>query len=108
MTYQTAARQARLALVGDVMLSRSLKPFTEPAYLDLLAMLRGSDLAFANLETVVREPDEGLPNFTMGTPMTTPPTLLEDALPARSVAELATVTAPWPKVVTSPAVSVTA
>ena len=35
-----------------------------------------------------------------------PPVLLEDVLPARSVAVLVTVTAPWPKVVTSPTVSV--
>jgi Bacterial capsule synthesis protein PGA_cap len=31
-----------------------------------------------NLETVVRHPDEGAPNITRGTYMTTPPALLED------------------------------
>ncbi|MFO1269569.1 MAG: CapA family protein [Rubrivivax sp.] len=39
---------------------------------------RGADAAFGNLETVVRERDEGTPNFTQGTPMTTAPRLLED------------------------------
>ncbi|HYF19061.1 MAG TPA: CapA family protein [Ramlibacter sp.] len=78
MTYQTSGRNARLAFAGDVMLSRGLRPFSEPGYQSLLALLRGCDLAFANLETVVRQPEEGHPNFTMGTPMTTPPALLED------------------------------
>lgn len=78
MIYQSQTRNATLALAGDVMLSRSLTPFTEPAYTDMLALLRGCDAAFANLETVVRHPEEGHPNFTMGTPMTTPPALLQD------------------------------
>lgn len=78
MTYQSCQRQASLALVGDVMLSRALRPFREPDYLALVDLVRGCDAAFANLETVVRHPEEGHPNFTMGTPMTTPPALLED------------------------------
>ena len=78
MPYQSQARGARFAFVGDVMLSRSLRPFAEPDYLRLLSLLRDSDLAVANLETVVRHPEEGYPNFTVGTPMTTPPGLLED------------------------------
>lgn len=67
-----------MALVGDVMLSRQLTPYQEPAYLQLVELLRSADVGFANLETVVREPQEGHPNFTLGTPMTTPPKLLED------------------------------
>ena len=78
MSYQSQARRARLAFVGDVMLSRSLRPFAERDYLRLLSLLRDSDLAIGNLETVVRHPEEGYPNFTMGTPMTTPPELLAD------------------------------
>lgn len=78
MAYQSHKRNATLALAGDIMLSRSLKPYTEPAYADMLALLRGCDAGIANLETVVRHPEEGHPNFTMGTPMTTPPALLDD------------------------------
>ncbi len=78
MAYQSQTRSARLVFAGDVMPSRALKPYVEPEYLELLQLLRGSDAAIANLETVVRHPEEGHPNFTMGTPMTTPPALLED------------------------------
>ena len=78
MSYQSEAGNIRMALAGDVMLSRSLKPYLEPDYLALVRMLQGSDIAFANLESVVRTPQEGTPNFTMGTPMTTSPELLQD------------------------------
>jgi poly-gamma-glutamate synthesis protein (capsule biosynthesis protein) len=76
--YQSRTRSARLAFVGDLMPSRSLRPFAEPGYLRLLELLRDNDLAIGNLETVVRHPEEGHPGFTMGTPMTTPPALLDD------------------------------
>ena len=78
MSYQSRSGNACLALAGDVMLSRALRPFREPDYLALVDLVRASDVAIANLETVVRRPDEGHPNFTLGTPMTTPPALLED------------------------------
>ena len=78
MTYQSQALSGKLIFAGDVMPSRALKPFTEPEYLALLQLLRSSDAAIANLETVVRYPQEGHPNFTMGTPMTTPPAVLDD------------------------------
>ena len=78
MPYQSNSRSGTLVFAGDVMPSRVLKPYTEPKYLELLELLRGSDATIANLETVVRYPEDGHPNFTMGTPMTTPPALLDD------------------------------
>ena len=78
MPYQSRQKQASLALVGDVMLSRALQPFREPEYLALVDLVRGCDAALADLGTVVRHPEEGHPNFTLGTPMTTAPALLED------------------------------
>ena len=78
MGYQSRTRSASLLMVGDVMLSRALRPYREPEYLALLELVRSGDAAIANLETVVRHPEEGHPNFTLGTPMTTPPALLED------------------------------
>ena len=78
MGYLSQQRGIQLALAGDVMLSRSLRPCIEPEHEALVALVQSCDLGFANLETVVREPEEGYPNFTMGTPMTTPPALLED------------------------------
>jgi poly-gamma-glutamate synthesis protein (capsule biosynthesis protein) len=78
MIYQSQAGDIRMVLVGDAMPSRSLRPFSEPDYLKLLALIRGADVSFANLETTVREREEGTPMFTTGTPMTTPPALLGD------------------------------
>lgn len=78
MPYQSTHRAVTLALAGDVMLSRRLTPFQEPAYLALKQLLRGADASFANLETVVRHPHEGHPSFSLGTPMTTAPELLAD------------------------------
>jgi poly-gamma-glutamate capsule biosynthesis protein CapA/YwtB (metallophosphatase superfamily) len=76
--YASASGSIRMALMGDIMLSRRLTPYTEPDYVALVQRIRSCDLAFANLETVVREKHEGAPNFTQGTPMTTNPTLLAD------------------------------
>lgn len=78
MPYQSEDRSINLALAGDVMLSRRLTPYQEPNYLKLVELFRSADVGFANLETVVRHPEQGYPNFTMGTPMTTPPALLSD------------------------------
>lgn len=78
MIYQAENKQIRIALAGDLMPSRTLTRFTEPDYLALVQLLRGCDVAFANLETTVRENNEGAPVFTKGTPMSTSPELLDD------------------------------
>lgn len=76
--YEAEGGAIRMALVGDTMLSRALQPYREPDYLALTELLRGTDVTFANLESTVRDTEEGTPNFTLGTPMTTPPLLLDD------------------------------
>jgi len=78
MLYRSESRDIRLLLAGDAMPSRRLDVFAEPAWQQLVDLVRGADCAFANLETVVRERHEGVPNFTQGTPMTTPPAGLRD------------------------------
>jgi poly-gamma-glutamate capsule biosynthesis protein CapA/YwtB (metallophosphatase superfamily) len=78
MVYRAEERNMRLVLAGDAMPARGLKPYDEPAYLALLDLLRGADAAFANIETTVRELSEGTPNLTQGTPMSTPPRLLDE------------------------------
>jgi len=80
MPYHSQSRSGTFAFVGDIMLSRALKPYREPEYLGLLELMRGNDLVIGNLESVVRHPEEGHPNFTMGTPMTTAPELLDDLM----------------------------
>ncbi|MGV6873125.1 CapA family protein [Pseudochelatococcus sp. B33] len=78
MLYKGDKGDIRMAFTGDTMLTRQLSPFDEPDYTALRELLRGADLAFTNLETNVREPHEGVPILTQGTPMTTPPELLAD------------------------------
>jgi poly-gamma-glutamate capsule biosynthesis protein CapA/YwtB (metallophosphatase superfamily) len=78
MPYRSDDGGIRMLLAGDAMPSRRLSVYDEPAYLRMVDLVRGADLSFANLETVVRERHEGIPNFTQGTPMTTSPELLRD------------------------------
>src|SRR5262249_7946150 len=78
MIYRSESGDIRMLLAGDVMPSRGLTPFDEPDYRALVELIRGADVAFANLETTVRTRDEGAPGWTQGTPMTTPPALLDD------------------------------
>jgi poly-gamma-glutamate capsule biosynthesis protein CapA/YwtB (metallophosphatase superfamily) len=58
--------------------ARRLMPFDEPDYLALRDLFRGADIGFANLETTVRAHHEGTPIVTQGTPMSTPPALLDE------------------------------
>ncbi len=78
MIYQSQSGDIRMLMAGEVMPSRRLTPFTEPDYLAAIELARAADVAFTNLETVVRTRAEGTPAFTRGTPMTTAPVLLED------------------------------
>src|SRR4051812_7856456 len=78
MIYHSESGNVRMLLAGDAMPSRRLTPFDEPDYLAVVELIRGADVAFANLETTVRTRDEGAPGWTQGTPMTTPPALLDD------------------------------
>jgi poly-gamma-glutamate capsule biosynthesis protein CapA/YwtB (metallophosphatase superfamily) len=76
--YRSEQGNIRMVLAGDAMPARRLVPFDEPDYLALAALFRGADVAFANLETTVREPHEGTPILTQGTPMSTPPALIDE------------------------------
>lgn len=67
-----------MALVGDAMIARALRPHQEPDFLGLAQVLQSADVTFANLETTVREVHEGWANFTQGTPMTTAPELVDE------------------------------
>jgi poly-gamma-glutamate synthesis protein (capsule biosynthesis protein) len=78
MAYTSAAKNFRVALAGDCMLTRRLSVFDEPEFLALRSLFRECHAGFVNLESVVRRPDEGAPGVTRGTYMTTPPELLSD------------------------------
>jgi poly-gamma-glutamate capsule biosynthesis protein CapA/YwtB (metallophosphatase superfamily) len=78
MIYRAEKRTIRMMLAGDAMPARHLSPFDEPDFLALAQLFRDADVGFANLETTVRETDEGTPIVTQGTPMSTPPALLDE------------------------------
>lgn len=44
------ARPLTIALSGDSVITRRLSPYAEPAFLELIDLLRGSDVAFTNFE----------------------------------------------------------
>jgi poly-gamma-glutamate capsule biosynthesis protein CapA/YwtB (metallophosphatase superfamily) len=78
MIYRAGEGSIRMVLAGDAMPARALEGFDEPSYLDLVELVRSADISFANLETTIRNLDEGVANPTPGTPMSTPPALLDD------------------------------
>lgn len=79
MGYGVGERPIALALTGDILLTRRASVFKEPMYLELMDILRKADGVFGNLETTIRNWDEGHPALGgLGTYMTTPPTLLDD------------------------------
>ena len=78
MIYRSESGDISMLMAGETMLSRRLSVFEEREYLAAVELCRKADVAFTNLETAVRHPHEGYPAVTRGTPMTTPPALLED------------------------------
>jgi len=78
MVYSSRDGNFRFVAVGDAMPTRGLKQFAEPEYLQLVELMRSADATIANLETTVRNEDEGHPNVSTGTIMSTPPALLGD------------------------------
>jgi poly-gamma-glutamate synthesis protein (capsule biosynthesis protein) len=76
--YASAKGDFSLALTGDCMLTQKISMHTEPAFLSLIDVMRRADATCVNLETCVRNWDEGTPTITSGTPMTTAPRLLDE------------------------------
>src|SRR5690349_2475217 len=78
MLFEAEAGNLRMALCGDIMLTRRLSAYQEERYLALRQLLHSADGVFANFESSARDYGEGSPGFTEGTHMTTEPRLLED------------------------------
>ena len=76
--YESEARNLRLMLCGDVMLTRRLAVYREPRYLALRDLLHAADAVFANFESSAHDYAGSVPNLTDGTYMTTEPNLLPD------------------------------
>ena len=60
MVYASEAGKFNIALAGDCMLTRRLRVFDEPEFLNLVKIFRDCDVGTGNLESVVRHWDERL------------------------------------------------
>ena len=59
MIYEAERGDIRMVAMGDTMLTCKLAPYKEPDYLRLVELVRSADVSFANLETTVRNREEG-------------------------------------------------
>ena len=78
--YSAEQGDLSIALVGDVMLNRRISLHDEPGFLKLRTILQDADAAFANLETTVRNDDEGTPTLSYATYTTMPPAMLDEQI----------------------------
>src|SRR3974377_69981 len=79
MIYDSERGDMRMVAVGDTMLTCRLSPYAEPDYVRLVELMRRADVTFANLETTVRNRDEGNPDAAVaGTGVSTPPELRDE------------------------------
>ena len=44
-----------MTLTGDAIITRALSPYVEPAYLEMIDLLRSADMAFTNLEVLLHD-----------------------------------------------------
>ncbi len=64
------------ALTGDAIISRRLSPYREAEFVQMVDLIRGADVAFTNLEILLRENTDGYPAaHSGGTWMTTEPSM---------------------------------
>jgi len=77
MTYQAADGRLRLALTGESMITRALRPFAEPRFLALRELLRSADAAFTNGEMLFHD-FEGSPTHRSATWMRSHPRHIGD------------------------------
>jgi poly-gamma-glutamate synthesis protein (capsule biosynthesis protein) len=59
MTYAAQRGDLRIALTGEAMLSRPLRPYQEPAFLKLRDLLQSADVRFTNGETLFHDYEHG-------------------------------------------------
>ena len=58
-------RDALISLTGDALITRRLRPYREPAFLNMLSKIRRSDISFTNLEGLLTDYD-GVPAASSG------------------------------------------
>ncbi|MBT5073805.1 MAG: CapA family protein [Kordiimonadaceae bacterium] len=53
--HQQATGDFTMALTGDSIITRPLSPYTEPEFLEMIELIRNSDMAFTNLEMLFHD-----------------------------------------------------
>jgi len=77
----TAAQQPPdflFALTGDSIITRKLSVYSEPAFMRIIELLRGADVAFTNLEMLFHDYEPYAANESGGTYMRADPALVKD------------------------------
>lgn len=72
------SRAMTMALTGDAIITRRLSPYQEPAFVQLIEMIRGTDMAFANLEMLFHDYEPYPMHESGGTYMRAEPALLKE------------------------------
>jgi poly-gamma-glutamate synthesis protein (capsule biosynthesis protein) len=67
-----------MALTGDSIITRRLSPYQEPAFLKLIELTRGADVAFTNLEMLFHDYEPYAMNESGGTYMRAEPALVKE------------------------------
>ena len=68
----------RLALAGDAIITRRLQPYTEPQFLSMIELIRGTDAAFVNLEMLLHDYEPHPAHESGGTYMRAEPALVKE------------------------------
>lgn len=67
-----------MALTGDAIITRRLSPYQEPAFLRMIELIRGADVAFTNLEMLFHDFEPYPMHQSGGTYMRADPALLKE------------------------------
>jgi len=75
---QTPPAALSLALAGDSIITRPIALYQEPAFTRLIALIRGADASFTNLEMLFHDYEPYAMNESGGTYMRAEPALVKD------------------------------
>jgi len=78
MQYQAESGAIRMVLTGDSLITRPMRPFAEPGFLDLLEILRGADVAVTNVEMLFHDLEHSPTAVPGGTYMHASPQIIEE------------------------------
>ncbi|MBI2537092.1 MAG: CapA family protein [Gemmatimonadetes bacterium] len=67
-----------MALTGDAIITRRLSPYQEPAFLKMIDLIRGADVAFTNLEMLLHDYEPYPMHQSGGTYMRAEPALVKE------------------------------